>query len=85
LTYIEELIEAIGYSQDNGLDWWDIFESAEEAEDVLDGACKEEPDDYQVAHLMSMFEDNDIFIETPVKEYERCIKKLKRQLKKASS
>ena len=83
LTYLEELIEAVSYSQDNGIEWWDVFDSTEDAEDVITKAAKEEPDEYQIAHLISMLEDVYIFIETPLGDFRRCIKKLKRQLKTA--
>lgn len=83
LTYLEELIEAISYAQDTGDNWWEVFESIEDAEDVLVGAEREEPDEYQVAHLVSLIEDEDIFIDTPMGEFKRCIRKLKRQLRRA--
>jgi len=83
LTYLEELIEAVSYSQDNGTEWWDVFDSTEDADNVITKAAKEEPDEYQVAHLMSMLEDGDIFIETPLGEFRRCLRKLRRQLKNA--
>jgi len=82
LTYLEELIEAVSYAQDDGTNWWDVFDSIDDADDVVTKAGKEEPDEYQVAHLMSILEDGDIFIETPLEEFKRCIKKLKRELKK---
>ena len=83
MTYLEELIEAVSYAQENGMDWWDIFDSIEDAEDILHAASREEPDEYQVAHLVSLIEDDDIFIDTPIGAFKGCIKKLKRQLKRA--
>jgi len=81
LTNLEELIEAVSYAQDSGDNWWDVFDTVDDAKSVLTKAGKEEPDEYQVAHLSSMFEDGDIFTDTPLGEFKRCIRKLKKQLK----
>jgi len=84
LTNLEELIEAVSYAQDTGTDWWEVFDSIEDAEDILTRANKEEPDEYQVAHLLSLLDDDeDFFIDMPIQEFKRCLKKLKRQLKRA--
>lgn len=81
MTYLEELIEAISYSQDNGLDWWEVFDSIEDAETIIKKASREEPDEYQVAHLSSLLEEDEIFIDTPLGEFRRCMKELRLQLK----
>lgn len=83
LTNLEELIEAVSYAQDTDTDWWDVFDSIEDAEDVVTQAGKEEPDEYQIAHLFSLLDNENLFIDLPTQEFRRCIQKLKRQLKKA--
>ena len=83
LTKLEELIEAVSYAQDSDENWWDIFDTIEDAESVLHKASKEKPDEYQIAHLVSILEDGDMFNNSPIGEFKRCMRKLKRQIKKA--
>lgn len=83
LTNTEKLIEAIVYAQDSGIDWWDIFEDIEDAKSILRSVSKEIPDEYQIAHLLSLTEEEDIFIENPIATFKKCISKLRKDLKTA--
>jgi len=79
----DELIEAISYAEDSGEDWWEVFDSISDAEDLLDRAEEEEPDEYQVVRLTDLL-DEDIFDSNPSRAFYNCIKQLRKQLRKAS-
>ena len=82
MTYIEELIESIDYAEENNINWWDMFETIEDAEITLNNCLKENPDEYQIAHLLCLIEDSDFFTDTPISDFQKCIKRLKKQLKR---
>ena len=82
LTNTDELIEAVEYAQESGEDWWDLFDCIRDAEKILNGAAKENPDEYQVAQLAELL-DEDIFDNGPATAYRNCIKQLKKQLRQA--
>ena len=84
VTNLERLLEALEYSKDNDMEWYEVFDSIEEAQEVLISAEKEEPDEYQLASFLTMFEDDVTFSEDLDKVYKKCMKVLKRQVKKAS-
>lgn len=84
MTNLERLLEALEYAQDNDQQWYEVFDSLDEAEDVLSDAEKEEPDEYQLANFLTMFEDDVTFSEDLDKVYKKCMRKLKKQLKKVS-
>jgi len=83
LTNTEKLIEAIVYAQDSGIEWWDIFDSIDDVKSILRSSSKEIPDEYQIAHLLSLVEEEDIFIENPLATFKKCISKLRKDLKTA--
>jgi GR25 family glycosyltransferase involved in LPS biosynthesis len=85
VTNLERLIEALEYSQESDQLWHEIFDSKEEAESVLSNAAKEEPDEYQIASLLAIFENDITFSDNIEETYRKCIKKLKKEIRKVSS
>jgi len=82
LRNIDELIDAVEYAQESGENWWDVFNSIKDAEKVLKGAAKEDPDEYQIAQLSDML-DEDIFESSPINAFRNCLKQLRKQIKEA--
>ena len=68
---LETLIEAVEYGDENGTDWWDIFDSVDEAKKTLNKAAKEQADDYQVARLADIL-DEDIYEVSQVGAFRNC-------------
>jgi hypothetical protein len=83
MTNLERLIESLEYSQDGDQKWYEVFDSLEEAESVLTSANKEEPEEHQLAFFLTMFDDDIMFSEDLNKVYRLCMKKLKKELRKA--
>lgn len=82
---VERLLEAVEYSIENGESWWECFDSADEAADVLRLASKEEPEDTDVVMLVDLIGDPEYFGKrTAAQEYKKCLSKLKKSLRKAS-
>lgn len=77
---LETLIEAVEYAEDIGTDWWDIFDSVEEAKKTLNKASKQEADEYQIARLCEIL-DEDIYESSQLGAFRNCMKKLKKQIK----
>ena len=53
-----------------------------EAEDILNGALKEDPDEYGIVQLINLVEDeeDDFFTSTPEFVFRKCLKTLKRRI-----
>lgn len=83
VTNLERLIEALEFAQDDDQEWYEIFDSLDEAQSVLTKAEREEPDEYQLANFLTMFEDDVTFTEDLDKVYKKCMKSLKKELRKA--
>jgi len=78
---IEELLEAINYADGEHCDWWEAFDSVDEALKILKLAIKEKPEEYEIANFFAIqFPDEDIFATTPVTEFKRHLKILKKSL-----
>jgi hypothetical protein len=82
VTNLERLIEALEYAQESDQLWYEIFDSKEEAESILSCAAKEEPDEYQTASLLAVFENDIVFSDNIDETYRKCIKKLKKEIRK---
>jgi hypothetical protein len=81
MTNIERIIEALSYSQDDGTDWWEAFDSPQEAKIILNKAAREKPDEYNVAELLILTEEDDVFEYSIQTSFNNCMKKLKKELK----
>jgi len=84
LTDIERLIEALEYAEDMGIEWWEVFDTKIEAEDILCGASKEEIDEYNIVQIINLVDDEDFFTTTPQNTFEKCLKTLKRRMNRNS-
>ena len=80
LTDTERLIEAITYADDYGMEWWEVFDTKTEASDILNGALKEKPDDYDIVQLLNLIDEDDLFTETPLVVFKNCLTTLKRRM-----
>jgi MoaA/NifB/PqqE/SkfB family radical SAM enzyme len=80
LDNLETLIEAVEYAEDIGMNWWDVFETVDDARKTLTKAAKEQPDEYQVAKLAEIL-DEDIYEVSQVGAFRNCMKKLRKQLR----
>jgi hypothetical protein len=81
LTKTDKLLEAIEYSEDSGVNWWESFSSKEEAFNIISVAIKEKPDEYQISGLLSYKEElyKDSF--TEYENYQNILRILKKQIK----
>lgn len=81
MTNTELILEAVEYSYDEDMPWWDVFDSKAEANRIIGRAIKEEPDDSQIATLISYREElleEDL---TAEENYIYILKRLRRELK----
>lgn len=81
MTSTELIIEAVEYSSDDNSNWWETFNTEKEALKILNKAIKEEPDENQIALLLSYREE---YIEEDLTEeqnYIYILKKLKQEMK----
>ena len=83
VSSIDDLIEAISFSQDDETDWWEAFYSIQEAEETLRKAAKQNPDEYQIAFILTALDADNFFCSAPLNVFKQCIKKLKSELRKA--
>ncbi len=81
MTNTERLVEAVVYASENGSNWWEEFDSINDAFKILKGAQREDPDEGQIACLMSALDSEDEFEECTIDfAYKNVLKKLKKEL-----
>lgn len=83
MTSTERLVEAVMFSEENGMDWWEVFDSPPEAMRVLKAAKRERPDEGQLVCLLSaMGSDVDMFeLCTADSAYKDTLQQMFRELK----
>lgn len=83
MTNTERLVEAAIYAEDNGLDWWDVFDSPSEAMKVIKSALREEPEEGQVVCLLSAtgLDENIFESHTAYEAYRNALKTMRQELK----
>jgi len=82
LTNLERVVEAIEYAQDEGVEWWTVFDSPSEAKKVvslLKKIDKDEINEHYIATLCDLL-DVDIYGKGQLPALRSCIKKLLKQL-----
>ena len=81
----EELIEAVGYANENDMDWWEVFDSKNIALKAVNAAIKERPEEYNIVMLLDTMElDTDWFaVYMPEQQYKLCLRDLKGELLEA--
>lgn len=72
----ELLVEAIEESEDL---WYENFDSIEEAKKIISGAIKEIPEEYEIATVLTIL-DEDISEFDLYKSYKNALRKLKEEL-----
>jgi (2Fe-2S) ferredoxin len=79
VRYTELLIEAIDYLEE---EWYTEYE-IEDAKKIINGALAEEPDEHQIATLLSIIqpEENEFETGSPLKAYRQCLRSIKNKLK----
>jgi hypothetical protein len=82
VTNLERLIEAVEYARDNDQEWYEVFDSLEEANEVISEAEIESPEDYQIATLIAFYDDEDVFDGNLEDILRQHIRKMKKQLRK---
>jgi len=81
VTSTEQLIEAAEYAAENSMQWWEVFDSPAEAMKVLRSAQREDPDEGQIACLMSAINSEDSFADcTFDKAYKNTLRQMKKEL-----
>lgn len=80
LTSTERLVEAATYASEDGLDWYEIFDSASEALRVITSAQREEPDEAQIVCLLSVCEANSFEDYTADETYQLLLKEMRQEL-----
>ena len=69
MSYIEQLIEALTDADRLNYDWWESFDSTNEAMHVISRALREKPDEYEISQVLALSEEDDIFEDTPNKAF----------------
>lgn len=81
MTSTEQLIEAAEYAVENGMSWWEVFDSPVDAMKVLRSAQHEDPDEGQIACLMSAVNSEDSFADcTFDRAYKNTLRLMKKEL-----
>lgn len=83
MTSTELILEAVEYSSDENIPWWDVFDTKTEASRNIKKAIKEEPDEHQVATLLSYREEYISDLLTAEENYINILKKLNKELREA--
>lgn len=84
MTSTELILEAVEYSLEEGMFWWEVFETKTEASKVLTKALREEPDDHQIASLIAYKEEYIDESLTVEENYIYILKKLRKELKETA-
>ena len=85
MTDIERLIEVLAYANDTHQDWRGLFESPEEALDIINGTLEEEPSEHEIAYIISAVEEEDFFSSSLKRSFRKCILGLRKQLEEGLS
>jgi len=81
VTSTEQLVEAAEFAVENGIKWWEVFDSPIDALKVLRSAQHEDPDEGQIACLMSAVNSEDSFAEyTFERAYKNTLRLMKKEL-----
>lgn len=80
MTNIDKLIEAVEYAEENDIDWWDVLESEADAKKAIRSALKGNPDEYQIARLLSISDENLFEEHTPYEAYILTLKHMRKEL-----
>jgi len=80
VTNIESLVEAIVYANENGLNWWELFDSPSIANKVINSAKREKDEDNMIC-LLEAYDSNDIYELGTSQAYRDVLRKLSEELK----
>jgi hypothetical protein len=85
VTSTEQLVEAVVYAEDNGIEWFDVFNSYREAMRTVKAARKEIPDEGQIVCLLSAREaDKDMFESyTAEHAYKQTLQMMQQELRES--
>jgi len=62
MTKTEELLEAVCYASESGIEWWECFDTKKKALLTVRKAAREIPEEHQVATMLAYTEvDNDLY------------------------
>ena len=83
MTNTEQLAEAILYSEEDGCNWWEVFDSMAQAKRVINAAIKETAEENEMICILSAL-DVDMFGSCTLEvTYLQALRKLKKELNKA--
>lgn len=82
MTSTEQLVEAVVYAEDNGIEWFEVFDSIEEALKVIRAAKKEEPDEGQIVCLLSAMDVDLYESRTSEVAYRETLQEMYKELKR---
>jgi len=85
VSYTEQLSESLSEAEDTSCEWWECFDSPEEALQIISFAILESPDEDKVAQVLAFIDESVIYEDNMIKKYRDHLKKMKREVKRKAN
>ena len=81
MTNTEQLVEAVVYAADDGIEWYEVFDSKTDALKILRAASREIAEEEQIICLIDALDCDDLFEESTIQgTYRNALRSLKNSL-----